>query len=155
MKELVKVGADGSLVIILLIGVVAALLWTKKVGWTRFLQTIPVVIMAGMTSLLAAKLFSLVYQPDSARPFIEKGLEAGATFIDNPGFPSDHVLLAMVVVGAVYFVTSYRRLAAVMLLLVIIMAVSRVLALVHTPQDVIGGFILALSGFAWYAKLKN
>ena len=111
--------------------------------------------MAGLTSLLIAKLVSLIYQPTLARPFLEKGMTAGAAYIDNPGFPSDHALLATVAVAAIWWVTRDKKLAIFLAILAIVMCVARVMALVHTPFDVIGGIVLGLSGIFWYRKLPK
>lgn len=111
--------------------------------------------MAGLTSLLVGKVLSLLYQPAIARPFLELGVEPGAAYIDNPGFPSDHALLATVVVAAVYALTRNRKFAAVLGVLVLIMCIGRVLALVHTPLDVAGGVLAGLAGVLWYKKLTK
>lgn len=50
------------------------------------------VIMAGLTAYLAAKLLALVYQPGIERPFELLGAQPGASYLNNPGFPSDHAL---------------------------------------------------------------
>ena len=111
--------------------------------------------MAGLTSLLAGKMLSLLYQPAVARPFLELGLAPGAAYVDNPGFPSDHALLATVAVVAVYALTRNRRLVAVLGLLVAVMCIGRVVALVHTPLDVVGGILAGLVGAVWYRKLTK
>lgn len=111
--------------------------------------------MAGLTSLLVGKIMSLLYQPSVERPFIERGVAAGAAYIDNPGFPSDHALLAVVIVAAVWFITRNKRVAILLSFTVIVMCVARVVALVHTPIDIIGGIIAGLSGSIWYQKIKT
>lgn len=148
---LVKFLADGLLLVILALSIVS-ILWAIR---GRIWATIPILAMAGLTSLLVAKIMSLVYQPEIARPFMQKGVEAGAAYINNPGFPSDHALLATVAVVAVYALTRNPRLTTFLAFLVIAMCVGRVLALVHTPFDVIAGMIAGLSGAAWYKKLTK
>lgn len=112
-------------------------------------------IMAGLTSLVVAKMMSLVYQPAIARPFLELGVSPGAAYMDNPGFPSDHALLGTVVLMAVAFVVRRRRLSLVLAVLVFAMCVGRVVALVHTPLDVIGGVLAGVVGALWYRKLTK
>ena len=114
-----------------------------------------VIVMAALTSLLAGKILSLMYQPEVARPFLEQGMAPGAAYIDNPGFPSDHALLATVMVVAVYAVTKKKWLTVLLAVLLVIMCVARVVALVHTPFDVIGGIFAGLIGAVWYRKLTN
>lgn len=95
------------------------------------------------------------WQPSSVRPFVEQGVEAGAAYINNPGFPSDHMLLAVIVVATVYFLTSYKKLTYLLALVVLVMAVARVAALVHTPLDMLGGLVAGLAGSWWYVKRKQ
>lgn len=148
---LLRAIADGTLALILIVAVPLLYLGIRHDFWRK----LPVLIMAGLSSLLVGKLMSLVYQPAIARPFIELGVEPGAAYIDNPGFPSDHALLATVAVAAVYMVTRNRTLTAMLGLLVIIMCIGRVLALVHTPLDVAAGIVAGLSGILWYRKLTK
>lgn len=148
---LLRLVADGTLFIILLIAVPLLFFSIRHDFW----RISPVLIMAGLSSLLVGKLLSLVYQPAVARPFIELGVEPGAAYIDNPGFPSDHALLATVAVVGLYMVTRNRTITAVLGTLVLVMCIGRVAALVHTPLDVAMGVIAGLSGAPWYRKLTK
>jgi membrane-associated phospholipid phosphatase len=151
MQLVTRLIADGTLLLIVLIAVPVLLLALRGEFWTKA----PVLVMAGMTSLAVGKILSLLYQPAVARPFLELGIAPGAAYIDNPGFPSDHALLATVAVVAVYALTRNRRLTAVLAVLVLIMCAGRVMAFVHTPLDVIGGILAGLSGAVWYKKLTK
>lgn len=148
---LLRAVADGTLLLILAISAPIIIYAVRKKFW----QQMPILVMAGLTSLLVGKVLSLLYQPAVARPFLELGLEPGAAYIDNPGFPSDHALLATVAVAAVYAMSRNRNLTIFLGSLVAIMCVGRVLALVHTPLDVIGGVLAGLSGAIWYKKLTK
>lgn len=148
---LLKLIADGTLMVILLISAPIVLIAIRKKFWVYA----PVLVMAGLSSLLAGKIMSLLYQPAVARPFLELGVQPGAAYIDNPGFPSDHALLATVAVVAVYMVTRNRKLTILLGTLVLIMCIGRVTALVHTPLDVIGGVVAGLAGILWYRKLTK
>lgn len=147
MDQVIRFLADGVLIVILLTAVCALIFGTtrreKKTGY-------PYLIMAGLTSLLLGKLMSLVYQPEIARPFLEQGVQAGAAYIDNPGFPSDHALLGAAAVLAVVVFVRNRALSVVLILSLVLMCVARVLALVHTPLDVIAGVAAGLTGGIWY-----
>jgi len=148
---IVRLAADGLLIIIVSISVVTVLLSIRSAFW----KMAAVIVMAALTSLLAGKILSLMYQPEVARPFLEQGMAPGAAYIDNPGFPSDHALLATVMVVAVYAVTKKKWLTVLLAVLLVIMCVARVVALVHTPFDVIGGIFAGLIGAVWYRKLTN
>lgn len=151
MQALLRLIADGTLILILVVSAPIVLWAIRK----SLMANLPVLIMAGLTSLIVGKVMSLLYQPAVARPFLELGVQPGAAYIDNPGFPSDHALLATVAVLAVYMVTRNQKLGIVLGLLVVMMCVGRVAALVHTPLDVIGGVIAGLAGFFWYKKLTK
>jgi membrane-associated phospholipid phosphatase len=148
---LVKFIADGMLLLILAVSALFIIRSLRR----RFWVNLPVIVMAGLSSLLTAKIMSLLYQPEFARPFLQHGLQPGATYIDNPGFPSDHAVLATVAVVAVYMLTRNKPLGLFLMLLVVVMGVGRVVALVHTPLDVVGGIVAGLAGIFWYRKLTK
>ncbi len=144
---LVKLFADGTLVLIALIGTFALLKYIPKSG--RY-QAYARMLMAGLTALLFARLIASIYQPATERPFEELGMVAGAAYLNNPGFPSDHALFATTIALAVWFEAKKKKLAYIMLGLIVVMSIARVLALVHTPLDVIGGIVIACTGIVWY-----
>ena len=145
--------ADGSLILILAIAGIAGLVWLWRER-PRLQSWAPYVVMAGLTSLLTGKLMSF-WQPSEVRPFVERGLEAGAAYIDNPGFPSDHALFAMFLALAVWYGSRNRRLGLVLIGLTLVVCLGRVLALVHTPLDVVGGILVACVGALWYLADKT
>lgn len=151
MDTVLRLIADGTLIFIGAVSAPVIVVWLRKGAWVK----LPVLIMAGLTSLLVGKMMSLLYQPSFARPFLELGVQPGAAYIDNPGFPSDHALLATVMVVAVYVATRNKPLFVMLAAIVIIMGVGRVMALVHTPLDVIAGILAGLSGSLWYKKLTS
>lgn len=61
--------------------------------------------------------------------------------IDN-GFPSEHVLLAIVVAGVVF--AYNRKLGVILAILGLVVGSARVIANVHHPIDIIGGAAIAL-----------
>ena len=144
---LIRIMADGAVIPIVLIGAYALVFKIPK-GYR--LESYKRILMAGLTAYLVAKLISVVYQPSSERPFEEVGVAAGASCLNNPGFPSDHALFVTAITCAVWFETKQKLLSILLVGLVIIVCVGRVLALVHTPADVIGGVIVACIGALWY-----
>jgi membrane-associated phospholipid phosphatase len=150
---MVQLFADGTLLVILAAGIVAAAVWVVRTR-PSLMSVGPYVIMAGLTSLLVGKLLSF-WQPETLRPFMKQGVEAGAAYIDNPGFPSDHALLATIVVLSIYFLTPYKKTSYVLMALVGVMSVARVIALVHTPLDVIGGVLAGMAGVVWYVRYRQ
>ncbi len=149
---LIRLAADGAMIPIVLISAYALV---YKVPKGKRLKSYSMILVAGLTAYLLAKLIGYIYQPESLRPFELVGQAAGATFLNNAGFPSDHVLLATVLTCAVWFMTKQKVITWILIALVVIVGVGRVLALVHTPIDVIGGVLIALVGSLWYLNEKT
>jgi membrane-associated phospholipid phosphatase len=145
----IRILADGSLVPIVLLGAYALIF---KVPKGQRLQSYTRILMAGLTAYLVAKLISVVYQPSGERPFEVLGTVAGASFLNNPGFPSDHALFVTAITCAVWFETRQKVITIILIGLTIAVCVGRILALVHTPADVIGGIVIALIGSLWYVN---
>jgi membrane-associated phospholipid phosphatase len=146
---LIQLFADGGVVVVVFVAAYALLFKIPKGG--RF-QAYTRILMAGLTAYLVAKLVASVYQPELERPFEMLGVEAGALYLNNPGFPSDHALFVTAIAVAVWFETRQQKTAVFLSILVLLICVARVLALVHTPLDVIGGVAIALIGGVWYLQ---
>lgn len=149
LELIIRIIADYSLFVV---GAISAYALIFKIPRGGRAAAYGRIIMAGLTSLLLAKLIAVVYQPSLERPFELLGLEAGAAFVDNPGFPSDHALIVTVLALAVWFETRLKKTTIVLVSLVAIIAVGRVLALVHTPLDVTAGIAIGLVGALWYIQ---
>lgn len=153
METLIRLVADGMMLpIVLLAGYVLLVRAPKLHRYDMYMC----ILMAGITSYMLAKFVGALWQPQTLRPFEQLGVEAGAAYLDNPGFPSDHTLFAGFLTLAVWFATRNRKYATAMAVMTILVAIGRVVAQVHTPLDVIAGLVFALLGAAWYApSLKN
>lgn len=148
----IQIIAD-SLVIPLVVLATVALLWLvpnakKFTVYSRML-------LAGLTSYLVAKLMATAWQPNAQRPFEMMGLEPGASYLDNPGFPSDHTLFVWVIVFAVWFGVRKPWLVVVVATVALLVSLGRVLALVHAPIDVLGGVVAAAIGALWYLDTQQ
>ena len=144
---LIKLIADGAVVVVAFTAAWALLFLIPN---NRKFEAYARILMAGLTAYLVAKLVASIYQPAAERPFELLGQVAGASYLNNPGFPSDHALFAMTLTLAVWFETRRKKLAIFLLILTLLMCIGRVLALVHTPLDVIGGILFACLGTVWY-----
>ena len=151
MDIIIRIIADGFVVLVGLL----ALYKFYKIPRSQWLRWGILIILAGVTSYLAAKVAGHFFQPETLRPFEKLAVDPGAAYLNNPGFPSDHALFATFLTLAVWFSTKDRKFSLIMLTLTIVMCIGRVLALVHTPLDVIGGMILALVGTVWYGRLGD
>jgi undecaprenyl-diphosphatase len=146
---LIRLIADYSVIAVVLIGVWALVFKIPK--GQRF-KAYSRILMAGLTAYLIAKFIASIYQPSDLRPFELLGVNPGASYLDNPGFPSDHALFVTAIAAAVWFETRMKKVSLVLAALVVVVGLGRVLALVHTPFDVIAGAIIALVGALWYSN---
>lgn len=148
----VQIMADWLVIPVVLIGTYALLF---KVPKNKRYEAYCRILMAGLTAFLIAKLLATLYQPTGERPFEQMGITPGASYLDNPGFPSDHALFVMAITLAVWFETRMKKTSALLLLLALGVCLGRVLALVHTPLDVIGGVVVACLGAVWYLNDRS
>lgn len=146
MDTLIRIVADGLVIAVVLIGGLVFYLSVKEDKYQRYARA----FMAGLTALAAGKIMSLLYQ-SGTRPFIEMGVEPKAAYLDNPGFPSDHALFVFTITLIIFAATKNKKAAAILLLLSLLISIGRVIALVHSPADVLGGALAALLGVGlWY-----
>ena len=150
MDEFIRFIADGLMIIIFCVAIYG---FAFKIPRKKWLYWAPRIALVGAVTYGLAKLAAWLYQPEMLRPFEKMGVEPGAAYLNNPGFPSDHALFAMFLVISVWVSTRNRTLAILLLILTIVMGLGRVLALVHTPLDVIGGFAIACVGGLLYRLL--
>ena len=150
MEYIVKLLADGLVVPLVVLAAVGLIVWVpNRQKFTVYSR----MLVAGLSSYLIAKLMALAYQPSTERPFELLGVDPGASYLNNPGFPSDHALFVWVIVFAVgYGVGARRWLVFAAVCLAVAVCAGRILALVHTPLDVIGGFVAAAIGALWYLE---
>ena len=152
MQIVIRLLADGLLLPIGVVALYALILKApKRQRYDRYTR----VVMAGVSSYLLAKYAGALWQPAKLRPFEQLGVSAGASSLNNPGFPSDHALFAMFLTLAVWYVSRDIRLTLVMALMTVVMCIGRVMAMVHTPLDVIGGMAIACFGAVWYLHDKD
>ena len=140
--------ADYAVFPVVILGGWALLMIPKKQKYQAYCR----ILLAGLTAFLLAKLIATIYQPTVERPYELLGVTPGASYLDNPGFPSDHALFVAAIALAVWSETRKKWLSLTLGLLVVVVCVGRVLALVHTPLDVIAGVIIACIGGIWYLQ---
>jgi undecaprenyl-diphosphatase len=117
------------------------LAWLPKDLKTKkyfFASTVLAGIIAFILSRIAGQLY---YDP---RPFVVDHIKPLIPHAADNGFPSDHALLTMTLTASTYFYN--KKAAAFMLLLTILVGVARVLARVHSPLDIIGGWFFGVVG---------
>lgn len=151
-QTIIELFADGLVLPILVLAGYALLFKIPK--GHRF-EAYARILMAGLTAYVAAKLLASIYQPSGERPFEIMGVEPGASYLNNPGFPSDHALFTAFLTLAVWFETRKKGIAIALGIMTLLVCVGRVLALVHTPLDVIGGVLVACVGIVWYLQAND
>ena len=150
--SLISLMADAAVIPVILIGAWALI---YKVPKGKRYAAYCRVLMAGLTSYMLAQFVAVVYQPETVRPFELLGVNPGALFLNNAGFPSDHALFVTAITLAVWFETRSKKITAILATLTVLVCVGRVLALVHTPLDVIGGVLIAFVGALWYSNVPR
>jgi undecaprenyl-diphosphatase len=148
-QDIIRLFADGAVIPIVLI---AGYMLLFKVPAGHRYEAYTRILMAGLTSYLVAKLLGSLWQPSVERPFELLGVDPGASYLNNPGFPSDHALFTAFLTLAVWFETKKKKISILLLVLTLLVCIGRVLALVHTPLDVIGGLLVAGVGALWYLQ---
>ena len=152
LSFIIHLFADAAVIPVILIGAWALLFRVSKAH--RF-ESYARILMAGLTAYMLAKFVATIYQPEALRPFELLGVNPGALYLNNPGFPSDHALFVTAITAAVWFETRMKKISLVLTGLVVLICVGRVAALVHTPLDVIGGVVIALIGALWYSNIPR
>jgi undecaprenyl-diphosphatase len=110
------------------------------------------VIIFGIITLAAAfvlaKLGGAVFY--DARPFVSDHVASLFPYVADNGFPSDHTLFSAAIAVTIYSVS--KRWGSILGGLAILVGISRVLAHVHHPIDIVGSLIFAvLAGLIAYA----
>jgi len=146
---LIRIMADYMVIAVVLVGGIGFLALVKKDKYQIYTRAIFMCLVA----LLLAKIASLFYQ--GQRPFELLGMAPKAAFLNNPGFPSDHALLVFAITFVVWASTKNVALSVTLLVMSIVVAFGRVLALVHTPLDVLGSIacVVVAAVFVYGRKL--
>lgn len=102
------------------------------------------IIVSGIIALIISRIASrLYYDP---RPFVTEHVKPLIAHSADNGFPSDHALLTGTLT-TVTFIFS-KKVFIPMLGLTVIVGVARILAKIHSPLDIGGGFVIAIVGTA-------
>ncbi len=100
------------------------------------------IILAGAIAFILSRIASrLYYDP---RPFVTEHVKPLIPHAADNGFPSDHALLTGTLTAITYFFK--KNIANIMLALTVIIGIARVLAKVHSPLDIAGGWIFGIIG---------
>jgi undecaprenyl-diphosphatase len=118
---------------------VALIVFVQLKGNHNKLFFIIKLVIAGILALLLARLASMIwYDP---RPFVVGHFTPLLAHASDNGFPSDHTLLASLI-GWVTFIYS-RKYGIIALIISLLIGISRVLAGIHHPLDILGSFVVS------------
>ncbi|WP_395140013.1 phosphatase PAP2 family protein [Armatimonas sp.] len=131
----------GAKYLFLIIPLVALWVWWQLLKERRLPFAVQAVC-AGALALVLAKVGE--HFITSTRPYIAHNLTPLIAASRDNGFPSDHTLLSATL--ALLVLTVRRPVGAALLILALCVGVSRVLALVHSPIDIVGSFGIAVVG---------
>ena len=154
MNSVIIFCAEYLYLFVVLILFVAWLKETKNTKLKFLLTVVSAGIIAFVLSRIAGKLY---YDP---RPFVTEHVKPLIKHAADNGFPSDHALLTGTLTATAFFFN--KKAASAMLVLTLIIGIARVLAKVHSPLDIAGGWIFgiigALAGYYlvdWYLTKRH
>lgn len=113
-----------------------------RVGREAKKQFLVAAVLAGIIALVLSRIGGTLYF--DPRPFVTEHVKPLISHAADNGFPSDHALLTMTLTAVTYFFS--KKIAGVMLVLTILVGVARVLAKVHSPIDIAGGWLCGIIG---------
>ncbi len=143
MDSVIVFCAQYLFIVVILILLIA---WYKEPKDNR-LRFAASVVLAGIIAFILSRIASkLYYDP---RPFVTEHVKPLFAHAADNGFPSDHALLTGTLTAIAYFFN--KKYATGMLVFTVIIGVARVLAKVHSPLDIGGGWAFGIIGaFAGY-----
>ena len=98
--------------------------------------------LGGLATILIVKIAAAFFY--ERRPFLVEHLHPLVAHAADNAFPSDHLAACGLAVG--YLWPRSRALALLAIVVAFAIAIARVLARLHYPQDVIAGFAFGLGG---------
>ena len=124
-----------------LVVICLAVAWLPTDRETKKRFIVATVLAGGIAFALSRIAGHLYYDP---RPFVTEHLKPLIPHGADNGFPSDHALLTMALTAITYFFN--KKIASLMLVLTIVVGVARILAKVHSPLDIGGGWVFGIIG---------
>lgn len=122
-------------VVELLVFLISATIWRKE----EKLKVIKLMLLAApLTGVLVLLGSHFIYDP---RPFVVENIKPLIPHDPDNGFPSDHTLMAMFTAFAA--MVYNKKIGIILLILAFLVGVSRVMAKVHHPIDIIGSIFIA------------
>lgn len=119
---------------IYIVAVLALLFLLRCFNWKEFI----LVGISGSVAWFLAKVFKIFFH--TPRPF-DVFPQVQSLFIETGyAFPSGHTMVASAIAFALFFI--HKKVGYVFMILALVIGLARVVAGVHFPIDILGGFIL-------------
>ncbi|MEK7572262.1 MAG: phosphatase PAP2 family protein [Patescibacteria group bacterium] len=101
-------------------------------------KEIVLVFFSGIFAWCIAQVLKILFH--TSRPFTEF-LQVNPLFLENDyAFPSGHATFYMALAFALFF--SHKKIGYIFMFIALLIGVARIIAGVHFPIDILGGFIL-------------
>lgn len=132
---------------------VAIILLVRLEKSQRISATLLLFVSSGVAFVIDKVLNRLIESP---RPFTVNDIAPLFPHSADNGFPSEHVLFALIIASVVF--AYNRKLGVILAILGLMVGLARVIANVHHPIDVIGGVAIALTSIFcahWVLSLQK
>jgi len=137
MDNLITIGGQYLIIVVALIAVITTLFSDKQ---TRQ-RTIVLAVLSFLIAFGIASIAGLLYY--DTRPFVQDHTVPIIPHAADNGFPSNHTLYAMV---AAVVILAYNKKVGILLgTLAALIGVSRVMAEIHHPIDILVSFVIAFA----------
>jgi undecaprenyl-diphosphatase len=122
--------------------IIAVALWfLLRLEISKRKSALGLLVLASTVAFVIDKILNQIIS--SPRPFVMKDITPLFAHAADNGFPSEHVLFAMVIASIVF--AYNRKLGVILSILALGIGLARVIANVHHPIDVLGGAVIAIT----------
>lgn len=129
---------------------IAALVWLRTAKKIK-LEILKLAIVNLPISFILGRIAGLIFY--NPRPFIAENIMPLMPHAADNGFPSDHTLLIATIA---FCIISYnKRYGIILLIFALVVGLSRVIAKIHYPLDILGSFIISFIAFCIAINLLN
>jgi undecaprenyl-diphosphatase len=120
--------------------VIAALVYiAKQEKEKRWKIMISAIFILPISYVVAKILAHFYYDP---RPFVVNHFMPLIAHAPDNGFPSDHTLFGAAIASVIFLFN--KKMGIVLFILTLLIGLSRILAGVHHPVDILGSFVIAI-----------
>ncbi len=117
-----------------------AVIFFARLEKSRQVSAVILFLVSSGIAFVADKVLNRLIE--SPRPFMVSDIAPLFPHSADNGFPSEHVLFALIIASVVF--AYNRKLGVILVILGLIVGSARVIANVHHPIDIIGGIVIAL-----------